>query len=86
MECFLTSKLDYKRTYNNNHELGNTHLAAIIQSYCQQCKRILNITDTSSHLQSDEQKKTTQCGIVRHVERIILLLLDLSIIKLSPTF
>ena len=53
--------LQYKRNNKYNHELTNTHLAAINQYYCQQyqqCKRILNLADKRFHLQSNEPKNS----------------------------
>ena len=70
MEHSPICKLQYKRKNKYNHELTNTHLAAINQYHCQQCRTILNLTDKRFHLQSNELKKVKECGIVRLVNRI----------------
>ena len=58
MEHCSTCNLQYKRNNKYNHELTNTHLAAINQYYCQQCKKIINLADKRLHLQSDEHKNS----------------------------
>ena len=58
MEHCQNCNLQYKRNNKYNHDLTNTHLAAINQYYCQQCKRILNLADKRFHLQSNEHKNS----------------------------
>ena len=58
MEHCPTCNLQYKRNNRYKHELTNTHLAAINQYYCQQCKKVLNLADKILHLQSNEHKNS----------------------------
>ena len=58
MEHCPTCNLQYKRNKKYNHELTNTHLAANNQYYCQQCKKVMNLTDKIFHLQSNEHKNS----------------------------
>ena len=41
MEHCPTCNLQYTQNNKYNHDLTNTHLAAIYQYYCQRCKRIM---------------------------------------------
>ena len=58
MEHCPTCNSQYKRNNKYNHELTNTHLAAISQYFCQQCRRILNLADERFQLQSNEHKNS----------------------------
>ena len=56
MESCPTFNLQNKRNSKFNHQLTNKYLAASYQYYCQQCERIINLTDKKSQLQSNEHK------------------------------
>ena len=45
-----TYDLNYKGSTKYIKELTNNRLAASRQNYCQQCKRILNLTDKQNKL------------------------------------
>ena len=54
MERCPTCNLQNKWNNIYNQELTNAHLPANNYYCCQQCRRILNLADKRSHLQSKE--------------------------------
>ena len=60
--------LHYERKNNYNHQLNNTQVAANNHYYCQQCKRMINLVDKRSHIQSDQLKNNKEmcfCQVCR---------------------
>ena len=57
METCPTCNPQNKRKNIYNHESTNIPLATNNQYYGQQGKRVKNLADESTHLQSDEHKK-----------------------------
>ena len=57
MERCSTCHLQNKHDNKYNHDLINTNFAAESQHYCQQRKKVINLTDKRSHLQTNAKKK-----------------------------
>ena len=70
MERCPTCNLQYKRNNKYNHELVNTHLSAIDQCYCQQCKTRINLADKDSIYNQMNVKILKESGIVMYVKKL----------------
>ena len=67
--------LQDKRKNKYNHDLANTHLAANIQYFCQQCKKVINLADKRFHLQTNEHKNSKRmryCEVCKKDTNIII--------------
>ena len=58
MECitFTTCGLQYKRSNECKHRITNRLLAASRGQFCQQCKKIVLLTDENDHLETEDHK------------------------------